>query len=80
MEKVQVRFPEEDLRKIEREVEEGRYPNRSEAIRDKIRKSYLLEAIVHMREATEGMDREEALTELEATREAHYDEYTGRSG
>ena len=47
MKKVQVRFPPEDLRKIEKEVEEGKYPNKSGAIRDKVRKSYILETIVH---------------------------------
>ena len=80
MEKVQVRFPSEDLKRIEQEVEAGKYPNRSEAIRDKVRKSYLLEAIVQMREATEGMDRDDALAALEATREAHFDEFTSDSG
>lgn len=69
MEKVQVRFPPEDLRKIEKEVKEGKYPNKSEAIRDKVRKSYILEAIVHMREATENLDEEEELEKLEKTRE-----------
>ncbi|MFW6064087.1 MAG: ribbon-helix-helix domain-containing protein [Candidatus Natronoplasma sp.] len=73
MEKVQVRFPTEDLRKIEKEVEEGKYPNKSEAIRDKVRKSYILEAIVHMREATEGLDEEEELKKLEKTREKKYE-------
>lgn len=75
MERVQVRFPSEDLKKIEKEVEEGKYPNKSEAIRDKVRKSYLLEAIIQMREATEGMDREKALKELNATRAEKYEEF-----
>jgi len=79
MEKVQVRFPEDDLEKLRREVEEGKYPSMSEAIRDKVRKSYLLEAIVHMREATEGVDLDEALAELEATREEHYADFKERS-
>lgn len=75
MEKVQVRFPEDDLKKLRREVDEGKYPTMSEAIRDKVRKSFLLEAIVHMREATEEMDLDEALTDLEATREEQYAEF-----
>ncbi|MEF8836159.1 MAG: ribbon-helix-helix domain-containing protein [Candidatus Thermoplasmatota archaeon] len=74
MEKVQVRFPPEDLRKIEKEVEEGKYPNKSEAIRDKVRKSYILEAIIYMKEATEGLDEEEELEKLEKTREKKYEE------
>jgi Arc/MetJ-type ribon-helix-helix transcriptional regulator len=61
MEKVQIRFPSEDLERIEQEVETGKFPNRSEAIRNKVRKSYFLEAIVEMREATDGTDRDAAL-------------------
>ena len=80
MEKIQVRFPSEDLERIEDEVAAGKYPNRSEAIRDKVRKSCLLESIVQMREATEGMDREDALAALEMTREAHLEEFTSDSG
>lgn len=80
MEKVQVRFPEDDLEKLKQEVEAGKYPSLSEAIRDKVRKSYLLEAIVHMREATEGMDEDEALAALDATRATHHAEFDERSG
>lgn len=79
MEKIQVRFPDDDLDRLEDEVAAGKYPNRSEAIRDKVRKSYLLEAIVQMREATDEMNRNDALAELDATREAHYDEFTSDS-
>lgn len=76
MERVQVRFPEEDLERLGEEVEEGRYPNKSEAIRDKIRKSYILEAILRMRDATEGMDREELIEGLDEVRREKYDEFT----
>lgn len=71
MEKIQVRFPAGDLEKIRSEVEAGQYPSVSEAVRDKVRKSYLLEAIVHMREAAEGMDEADALAALDATRATH---------
>ncbi len=73
MEKVQVRFPPEDIRRIEKEVEEGKYPNKSEAIRDKVRKSYILESIVQMREAIEDLEEEE-LERLEKIREKKYEE------
>ena len=76
MEKVQIRLPSEDIERIEREVETGKYPNRSEAIRDKVRKSYFLEAIVEMREATDGTDRDAALERLEGTREAYFEGFT----
>lgn len=80
MEKVQVRFPKDDLETLRREVDEGVYPNLSEAIRDKVRKSYQLQAMVHMREATEGMDHDEALSALEETRAQYYAEFTANSG
>lgn len=70
-----MRFPSEDLRRIEKEVKEGKYPNKSEAIRDKVRKSYILEAIVYMREATENLDEEEELEKLEKIRDRKYEEY-----
>lgn len=79
MEKVQVRFPEDDLEKLKQEVDGGKYPTMSEAIRDKVRKSYLLEAIVHMREATEEMNQADALEALDATREQQYAEFTDNS-
>ncbi len=75
MEKVQVGFPPEDLKRIEKEVKEGKYPNKSEAIRDKVRKSYILEAIVLMREVTEDLDQEEELERLEKVRDRKYEEY-----
>lgn len=75
MERVQVRIPDEDLEKIKEEVEKGRYPNKSEAIRDKIRKSYLFQAILNMREATEDVDKKEALRELEKVREEKYEDF-----
>ena len=70
-----MRFPPEELRRIEKEVKEGKYPNKSEAIRDKVRKSYILEAIVHMREATEDLDEEDEVERLEKTRDRKYEEY-----
>lgn len=76
MERVQVRLPEQDLERIGEEVEEGKYPNQSEAIRDKIRKSYLLEAVVNMRRATEGLDQDDLMEELEEVREAKYAEFS----
>jgi len=75
MEKVQVGFPPEYLKRIEKEVKEGKYPNKSEAIRDKVRKSYILEAIVLMREVTEDLDQEEELERLEKVRDRKYEEY-----
>jgi Arc/MetJ-type ribon-helix-helix transcriptional regulator len=43
MKTVQVRLTEEQLRKIDEQVEAGIYPNRSEAIRDHLRKAEFVE-------------------------------------
>jgi Arc/MetJ-type ribon-helix-helix transcriptional regulator len=45
MTSVQVRMSDEQLALIDRKVEEGRYPNRSEAIRDYLRKAQLWEVL-----------------------------------
>jgi Arc/MetJ-type ribon-helix-helix transcriptional regulator len=45
MTSVQVRLSDEQLALIDRKVEEGRYPNRSEAIRDYLRKAQLWEVL-----------------------------------
>lgn len=72
MERVQVRFPKKQLKRLRKDVKKGEYPSLSEAIRDKVRKSYILEAVLEMREATEEIERENALKELEKTREEIY--------
>ena len=45
MTSVQVRVSEEQLALIDQKVQEGRYPNRSEAIRDYLRKAQLWEVL-----------------------------------
>ncbi len=45
MQAVQVRLSDEQLTLIDRKVREGRYPSRSEAIRDYLRKAQLWEAL-----------------------------------
>lgn len=37
MERVTVRFPKEQINELEEKVEEGQYPNKSEAIRNAVR-------------------------------------------
>ena len=50
MTSVQVRLSEEQLKMIDRKVQEGRYPNRSEAIRDYLRKAQLWEVLERLPE------------------------------
>ena len=45
MQAVQVRLSDEQLRMIDKAVSAGRYPNRSEAIRDYLRKAQIWEAM-----------------------------------
>lgn len=47
METVQIRLTKEQLKLIDEKVRRGEYPNRSEAIRDYVRKAELLELINH---------------------------------
>lgn len=47
---VQVRLSEEQLRLIDRKVQEGKYPNRSEAIRDYLRKAQIWEVLERLLE------------------------------
>ncbi|MBS1263813.1 MAG: putative nickel-responsive regulator [Methanonatronarchaeales archaeon] len=61
MRSVQVRFPEEELRRIDRYVERGEYPSRSEFIRDAVRKAEAIRSIGTMRRLVE----DEGLTEQE---------------
>lgn len=70
MKNVQVRFPEEQLKFIDRLVKEGKYPSRSEAIRDCVRKTELIELMEKFTQLTQrvGLTKEEALKELETIR------------
>jgi Arc/MetJ-type ribon-helix-helix transcriptional regulator len=49
MQTVQVRFTKEELRFIDQQVRENKYPSRSEAIRDCIRKVQFLQALSDFR-------------------------------
>ncbi len=50
MTSVQVRLSEEQLKMIDRAVRAGKYPNRSEAIRDYLRKAQLWEVLERLLE------------------------------
>lgn len=74
MTSVQVRLSEEQLKMIDRKVQEGRYPNRSEAIRDYLRKAQLWEVLERLLEMgdLEGGE-EEIKDDLERLRAAVYE-------
>ncbi|GIX46092.1 MAG: hypothetical protein KatS3mg131_0303 [Candidatus Tectimicrobiota bacterium] len=70
---VQVRLSEEQLHLIDRKVQEGRYPNRFEAIRDYLRKAQLWEALEQLLQMgdLEG-DEEEIRADLQRLRSEVY--------
>ena len=54
MKTVQIRLTEEQLQMIDEQVKGGKYPSRSEAIRDYVRKAELFELFKRFFEITEG--------------------------
>lgn len=61
MESVQIRFPSEELKRIDQYVKRGEYPSRSEYIRDAVRKAEMINILRDLR----GLMKEEDLTEEE---------------
>ena len=53
MESVQIRFPAEQLRKIDGYVERGMFHSRSDFIRDAVRKAEIIRALEDIREILE---------------------------
>ncbi len=74
MQSVQIRLSDEQLQLIDRQVKAGRYPSRSEAIRDYLRKAQLWEAIEKLLTLGdgEGHSEEEIAARLVRTREKVY--------
>ena len=75
MTSVQVRLSKEQLRLIDRAVRAGKYPNRSEAIRDYLRKAQLWEVLERLLEMgdLEGSE-EEIRADLKRLRAEVYEE------
>jgi Arc/MetJ-type ribon-helix-helix transcriptional regulator len=74
MQSVQVRLSKEQLELIDEEVRQGRYPNRSEAIRDHLRKAQfykVLERLLELGDREEGSEAE-IKADLERVREKVY--------
>lgn len=75
METLQIRLSREQLSFIDQKVKEGRYPSRSEAIRDYLRKAQLWEALERILELGHSEESEEELSaRLEQIREKVYRE------
>lgn len=58
MKSVQVRFPEDELERIDERVEQGEYPSRAEFIRDAVRKNEMIQALEDLRRVAEKEDLE----------------------
>lgn len=76
MESVQVRFPPEELKRIDQYVERGEYPSRSEFIRDAVRKAEMINTLRDLREIMKEDDltEEELLESGKEIREKLYQE------
>lgn len=59
MKTVQIRLTEQQLKMIDEKIKEGKYPSRSEAIRDYLRKVELFELFNRFFEITEGKPLQE---------------------
>jgi Arc/MetJ-type ribon-helix-helix transcriptional regulator len=73
MKTVQIRLTEEQLRMIDEKIKEGKYPNRSEAIRDYVRRAELWELFSRFLDLTEK--KPISIEKLEQTREKVYQEF-----
>ena len=76
MKSVQVRFPPEQLKRIDELVERGEFPSRSEFIRDAVRKTEMLRSLKELRELMkdEEITPEELVESGKETREKVYKE------
>lgn len=76
---VQVRFPSEELKRIDSYVEKGEYPSRAEFIRDSVRKAEMIRSLNELRKIIkkEGITVEELIEGGKKEREKLYKEMFG---
>ncbi len=60
---IQVRFPPEELKRIDSYIEDGDFPSRAEFIRDAVRKAEMIRSLSELRKIIkdEGLTEEELL-------------------
>lgn len=77
METLQIRLPRKQLSQIDREVREGIYRSRSEAVRDALERLNFLALMDSLGDIIkkEGLKKEEALKELKKIRAELYKKY-----
>ncbi|MFW6197139.1 MAG: ribbon-helix-helix domain-containing protein [Thermoplasmatota archaeon] len=76
MKSVQVRFPPEELKRIDKLVKKGEYPSRSEFIRDAVRKAEMIRTLKDLRELMkdENVSPEDLIESGKETRDKIYKE------
>ena len=76
---VQVRFPSEELERIDSYVKKGEYPSRAEFIRDAVRKAEMIKALKEMRDimTEEDMTVDELISGGKEVRKKLYKEMFG---
>ena len=76
MKSVQIRFPSEELKRIDQYVTREEYPSRSEYIRDAVRKAEMISILRDLRELMkeEDLDEEELIENGKEIREKLYHE------
>ncbi len=81
MESVQVRFPEEELRRIDDYVRRGIFHSRSDFIRDAVRKAELIRALEDIREimAQENISEKDLFEGGKEVREKLFEKMFGGS-
>lgn len=79
MQTVQVRFTKEELEFIDQQVKDDRYPSRSEAIRDCVRKVQFLRALTDFRQLVEkmGLSEDELMTLDKSHRRDLFEKFFG---
>lgn len=80
MQTVQVRFTQEELKFIDQQVKENRYPSRSEAIRDCVRKAQFLKALADFRQLAQevGLSEKQLARPNKSRRKAIHERFFGR--
>lgn len=76
---VQIRFPQEELKRIDTYVTKGEYPSRSEYIRDAVRKAEMLDAFQRLSRIMneEGISEKDLLEGGKKIREKLFQEMFG---
>ncbi len=77
MQTVQIRLPEEQLKKIDKEIKGGLYKSRSEAIRDYLARIEFLKMFDDFQEivSQENINREELTDSISSARKKLYKKY-----